>query len=200
MAKQSLNLPYILVSGASIIAIVAIFATIRPQFSRWQATREEIGKVEATIATKQQFLLGIDRKKAELQGEALHEKQLAVVLPIEESLEDVTRILHKAGEASGAQVTRINNNGEGERARVRALRARGEATDIPINVEPISIEVQAAGNYQQLRVFIEYLERSPRTMDIISLKVNRNPTNVELLNLDMRVRLYEHEKGVADNG
>src|SRR3989344_9180418 len=121
MAKQSLNLPYLLLSGSIIIAIIGSFVMLRRMLNRWQAAQAQGAALQAAIVEKQQFLLGIDRKKAELQGEALHEKQLSVVLPSDESLEDVARILHKAGEASGVVVTRLNNSGEGERARVRAL-------------------------------------------------------------------------------
>ncbi len=196
MAKQSLNLPYILLCGAILIAIIASFAAVRPAMARLQAAQQLVQQVQVVLVAKQEFLLGIDRKRAELQGEQLHEKQLGVVLPVDESMDDVARLLHKAGEATGVAVTRLNNSGEGERIRMEALRARGEASDVPPNVAPIGVEIQAAGNYQQLRQFVERLEHSPRIIDIITLKISRNATAVELLNLDMRVRLYEHEKGV----
>lgn len=195
MAKQSLNLPYILLSGMILVAIIAGFVIIRPLITRWQVAQENVARTEAAIAEKQAFLLNVDRKKVALQTEQAHERQLSVVLPVDESLDDVARILHKAGEASGLIVTRINDSGEGERARIRALRARGEGGDIPANVEPIGVEVQVAGNYQQVRQFIERIEKSPRIMDITTLKMNRNATNIELLNVDLQLRIYEHEKG-----
>lgn len=197
MAKASLNLPYLLLSGSILIGIIVSFVIVRPQYLAWRATSATIVTTQEKITERRTFLLTIDRKKVQLQGEGVHEKQLAVVLPADESLDDVARILHTTGEAAGLIITRINNNGEGERARIRSLRARGEVGDIPVNVEPIGIEVQLSGNYQQVRQFIERLERAPRLMDITSLKITRNATNLELLNVDLRLRIYEHEKGAS---
>lgn len=197
MAKASLNLPYLLLSGTILVGIIASFVIIRPQYTAWQATRATVSATQEKIGERQIFLSNIDRKKVLLQGEAVHEKQLAVVLPNDESLDDVARVLHTASEATGVIIGRINNSGEGERARIRALRARGEVGDIPANIEPIGVEIQVAGTYQQLRQFIERLERAPRLMDITSLKINRNATNLELLNVDLELRLYQYEKGAA---
>lgn len=195
MAKQSLNLPYLLLSGVSLVVIIASFVMVRPLLARWQAAQAQVQQVQTIVRDKQEFLLSIDRKKAELAGQQAQEKQLAVVLPVEASLDDVARILHKAAEASGVVITRLNNSGAGEAARLKALRARGEASDIPSNVAPIGLEVQVAGTYQQVRQFIERVEHSPRLIDLVSLKINRNTSNIELLNVDLRVRLYEHETG-----
>ena len=200
MAKQSLNLPYILLTGIILAGIVSVFMVLRPQYAAWQVTRDQLTQVQDKIVERETFLLNIDRKKAELQGEQIHEKQLAVILPTDEALDDVARLLHKMSEATGVIISRINNGGDGERARIRALRARGEIGDIPANVEPVSVELQIAGNYQQLRQFIDRIEKSPRIMDIVSLQITRNNENAELLNVILQLRMYEHEQEIITNG
>ncbi|MEX1997900.1 MAG: hypothetical protein WEA04_04490 [Candidatus Andersenbacteria bacterium] len=192
MAKQSLNLPYLLLTGIILVAIIAIFAIFQPMLKSLREQQAAVAGVEAAIVEKQQFLLTIDQKKEVLTRQQQHEQQLAVVLPTDDALDDATRIFHRTAETTGVTIIGLANNSEGEKSKVQALRARGELVNVPATIEPLAVNIEARGSYQQLRLFLEQLERSARLMDVVSLRLQRDPTTLDQLGARMDINFYKH--------
>lgn len=199
MARESLNTPYLLLSGVIIIAILVGFTVFRPLFAAARSTQGEVASAGRTLVERQQFLASIEHKKSDLTQQQAEEKQLAVVLPAEDAMDDVARIFHRAANTAGTVLINITNQSDTEKNRSRALAARNQATDLPTQVIPMSIKVQFRGAYTQVRVFLEQLEKSPRLMDVTKVQLRRDGALPDQINADIEVRFYRHEE-VDSNG
>ena len=174
MASSGLGTSYVVLSGIVLIAVAVAFAVIRPLIGNIQTLQADIAQEEEQTKRREEFLRTLDSKISALASEAAHEQQLNVVLPEDEATEDVVRVIHQAGVASGGVVRHLNNVSAGVQSSLNAQRARGEAAALPDNISPLGFEVEFAGSYQQLRVFLNELQRAPRLLDIMSLEVQRS--------------------------
>lgn len=192
MARGSLNTPYLLLTGAIVIGIVAVFALYQPMLSDITQAQGNIESKQATLAEKEAFVRNLDQKIAELQVQSQHEQQLNVILPTEDSIEDMIRIVHEAGIASGGTVQKVDNASSGLQTNTNSKRARGEQVDIPAGVTPLGFAIEFTGTYQQLRIFLEQLETAPRLNDVTRMSINRDAQQLDRVNAQINLQFYKH--------
>lgn len=191
MENTSLNLPYIILSGVIILAAFAVLAVFRPAINTILTTQHGIQERKIVLQEKQQFLRTLDQKIAVLQAQAQHEQRLNVVLPVDDAVEDMLRVVHLAAQTSGGVIQSVNNLTGNIQNETNARRARGETVDIPTGVAPLAVQIEFTGTYQELRHFVEQLERSPRLIDITSLEVTRNPRQLDQVGAKIILRFYK---------
>lgn len=170
-SDASLNVPYLVIAGVSLGAALIVFLIIIPQFNRVSTTQNEITSQTARLQERQDFLRTIDRKLTQLSQQKIHDDRLEIMLPESERIEDAIRVLHRASEASGITINNITNTSDNARALSNAAQARGQESNIPQNITPLSFTLDFAGSYQQFRAFLTELERSPRLMDISKIQM-----------------------------
>lgn len=190
MASQSLNMPYLLVSGAFIIAIAFGFAVARPAFQVIQDTQKSIDSSRADLEKRQEFLRTLDSKIAELEINRDNEAQLSTILPQKERMEDALRILHRAAEGAGLQIEQVTNDTEATQAAARGAQARGEGGAPPKGVVPLSVSVSFLAPYQSFRNFVSTIEKTPRLMDITSISLQRDQKDPNLLLGKVSINFY----------
>lgn len=200
MAKQSLNLPYLLLAGTVVIGIMVASFIFRPQWQDWQAQQEQLRTVEERLANRRDFLLAVDRKKTQLAQQAEAERQLAVVLPADPALDDMTRIVNRAGQASGIVIDSIANVSTSEQSSFLAAQERAQDTSLSVGVVPLAFTLKVRGTYQQMRAFHEQLEKSPRLVDVVSLNYERNSTQPDQVVVTMRLRFYTFQTITENDG
>jgi Tfp pilus assembly protein PilO len=194
MAKLSLNVPYLLLTGVILLAIVIVFAWYRPLWLEAQAQRAELSITQQQLVERQAFLLAVDRKKTELAQQADYERQLDVVLPADAAVDDITRLLHRTSQAAGVTIVHITNDSANEQSNlVTARESNQELVGIPTNVVPLAFKVQVLGSYQQLRTWHEQLEKSPRLIDVTALHYKISGPDQVLA--DMTLRLFHFAGG-----
>ena len=189
-SDTSLNLPYIIVTGAIIIAVIIIFIIIRPQLTAVSDTQDAIAEQTAVLQSREEFLRTIDRKVSELNSQQIHEERLSVMLPAEEQVADALRVIHRAAESSGASISSLVNASGAIQSQANANRARGGASSIPATVVPLGFTMEFGGTYQQFRAFITEIERSPRLMDIDTIQLSSSGAETEILNGQINVVFY----------
>lgn len=189
----SLNLPYLLITGVAIAAAIVVILILRPLLSNISTTQDKIAAQTVLFKERQEFLRAIDRKLSALGQQKVHEDRLAVMLPAVERMEDSLRVVHRAAETAGLTITTINNTSSTAQTKLNASRARGQQTGFPENITPLAFAITSTGSYQQYRVFITELERSPRLMDVGSLRLRRNETNPDQITGQMTVIFYMQE-------
>jgi len=191
MASSS-NTSYLILVGVIAISLVVVFAVLQPMLDEIQEDRAAVEAKEQTLSERETFLRTLDQKIAALTREAQHEQQLNVVLPVAEEGEDVVRLIHQAEIASGGTVRRVNNISAGIQNSLNNSRSRGESAALPEEVVPLGMELDFAGSYQQLRVFLSELQRAPRLLDITTLEIRRNVQVTDSLTATMTLQFYRY--------
>lgn len=197
MPSSSLNTPYITIAGVIIIAIVAMFSIISPMLSEAQQTRTRIVGYEAALKEKQDFLKNLGRKREELQIQRVHEERLNVMFPTDDALDDALRVINLAAAGSGATIQKISDYSANIQAGLNAQRSRGESTTIPESVTPLGVQVDVGSTYQQLRVMLENLEKSPRLSDVISISTKRANDTSDQLTTTLVIQFYRRDVAVS---
>lgn len=190
MTSQSLNLPYLLLAGAILVAIVFGFTIFQPQVQELQAKQGEIEQLQLSLMERQNFLRTLDSKLAELELNREHEAKLQIVLPNEERMEDALRVVHVAATTSGVTVLQVTNATAAVQSETRAKQSRGEAVSAPAGAEILGLKIDFRGPYQGLRAFLQALERSPRLMDVYILDLHADEQAPDLLQGSFTLRLY----------
>lgn len=193
MASSSLTTAYLVLAGAVIAAVAMVVITIQPLVRDIGVVRGDISLARARLVEREDFLRTLDAKVAALARESQHERQLNVVLPVADEHQDVVRIIHQAGIASGGVVRQLNNISPGVQSNLNARRARGEEFALPGNVAPLGFSIDFAGSYQQLRVFLDQLVRAPRLLDIVSLEIRRSDQALDTVSAVMTVHFYRYQ-------
>lgn len=188
--NSSINAPYVVLSGVSLVAIVVVFTVLRPLLAEIGDRRDKIVEQTVLLQDREEFLRTVDRKIASLQVQQEEEARLAVMLPEKERIEDALRIFHQTAQVSGLTIDTVINNSSSVQSQVNSRRARGESVAIPTNVIPLGVGLTINGTYQQLRAFITELEKTPRLMDIISITINRNETAPDQISGEMLLQFY----------
>lgn len=191
-SRTGLGTAYLVLAGAVVVMLVSIFALLQPLVGSTQSLREENTRQAQHLAEREEFLRTLDSKIAALAAQAMHEQQLNVVLPAAEENKDVLRIIHQAQIASGGTVIGISNSSAGAQSALNARRARGEASVLPANIAPLAFEIEFTGSYQQLRVFLRELQRSPRLLDIMSLQIQRNAEVLDSITAKFTAQFYRY--------
>lgn len=190
MNSPSLNTPYLVLSGVVIIAIVSVFFVYQPLLDDIGALRDTIERNSVTVQEREDFLRTIDRKLAELQGQQEHEQRLNVMLPVEDRMEDMLRIVHQSAQTSGVVINAITDQSVTLQSSINAQRARGENIQLPSGVRPLSLDVSFSGTYQQFRALLAELERSPRLIDITNITIRRNDQAPDSVSGSMQMTFY----------
>lgn len=193
MSRESLNLPYITLAGVIVIAILFVFLVIQPTITKIGDQRTQVERLNAQIIEKEEFLMTIDRKKTELLAQQANENVLGVVLPADDALDDISRLLNRYALASGVTINSVDHDVKQAAAQTASARARNLASDVPTDVYPIITAVDVTGSYQQFRSFIESLQKSSRLGDIRSAIINRHGQQPDVINAKVEVRFYKYQ-------
>lgn len=192
MASNSLSTSYLLLTGVILISLVVIFTVIQPLASEIASLRQANAATAVKAAQREAFLRTLDQKISALTRQAQHEQQLNVVLPVSDETEDVVRIIHQAERTSGGIALRLNNISTGLQSSRNARQARGEEGSLPDKTDPLGFEIDFAGSYQQLRVFLGEIQRAPRLMDVVSLEIRRNTQVPDSVTATLIVQFYRY--------
>lgn len=197
MASYSLNTPYITVAGVVVIAIVVVFTILSPLMADIQASRATIASLEVAAKTKEDFVNNIDRKREQLQIQKVHEERLNVMLPTDNAYDDAIRTIHIAATAAGATVQKISDQSASAQSIVNSQRSRGEAVSIPETVLPLAAAVEVVSTYQQLRAFLENIEKAPRLTDVYSISTQRQNNQPDQLSTKIIIQFYRRAEAPA---
>lgn len=197
MNRQFTNALYLLLAGEIIVAAAIVFIVFLPMTQEIQDQRRTRGTIEGMYNERRQFLETIDRKRGELERKQADEKLLAVALPTHDAMEDVTRLIYRAAQTSGATVGDLQNTSINEQRDVTAQRAQGEGPSLPEDVVPFGLEIEASGTYQQMRVFMDQLEKAARIIDVQALEMKRNSESSEVLSASLSLRFYGHRTKIS---
>lgn len=193
MASNSLTAPYLVLSGVIVAGIFLGVVMVQPLVNDIQNLRQETVDLRTRLEERQEFLRVLDTKVAALARENQHERQLNVILPTSDENQDVMRLLHQAQTASGGAIRLVSNISAGVQNNLNARRARGEAIALPPGVTPLGFSVEFTGSYQQLRVFLDNLVRSPRLMDIVRLEIRRAEQAIDVVNAMLTIHFYRYQ-------
>tara|TARA_Y100000310_G_C20233781_1_gene601485 strand:- start:1 stop:600 length:600 start_codon:yes stop_codon:yes gene_type:complete len=193
MARTSQNLPYVFLSGVVIIVIVTFFVSLVPQYQSLAVIQADTEATVATRADRKAFLDTIDRKTNQLRTQAEHERELGLVLPSNQDVDDVLRIIDRRASEAGVVVARISNTSDSVQSAARASEVRGEESGIPAQVVPLGLRLSATGSYQQLRQLIDSLSSSVRLIDITKIELAAgSATGGEVLGAEIQLKFYSY--------
>lgn len=190
MATGSLNVPYLLLAGAVVIAAVFAFTVLQPALASVQEVQNEIAAVVAQRSEREEFLRTLDSKLAELEVNREHELRLQTILPAEDQMEDSLRILDRTAAANGLTLVSVSNSSDSVQSRQRTLQARGQAAPLPASVNPLGVNVILDGPYQGFRAFLTALERTPRLMDVDIISLRRNEVEPSRVGITLSIKFY----------
>jgi Tfp pilus assembly protein PilO len=194
MARQSLNVAYLILTGLVLVIIVLIPTVYRPLWAQLADVREDTGRTRQQTIDRQTFLKTIDTKIAELRGLATPEQELAIMLPADESFADALRIIHQAGGATGMTIESVTNDSDSVQAETRALASRDQVSSLPAHVLPLRVQVKATGSYQQIRQWLDLLEKSPRLMDVHGFSLQRNEQQPDQITGTFTIDFYQYQE------
>ncbi len=190
MAQQSLSLPYLVLSGTIVLALVVSLALFRPQIAHWQAAREELTRLQTQAAERQAFLTTIDQKTAELQTHAAAAQELGVLVPSEEAFADVVRILDRHAGTAAVQIKKVDNTTATTQTAQRVAEALGTAEGATSTLTVHSATISVEGSYQQLRQFIGLLENTARFTDVPAIALSPSTSQPDLLSGSITINFY----------
>lgn len=193
MTRSSLSLPYVVLSGVIIVGVVLVFSVFRPELKRISATRASVRATEATTTERRERLQTIDRKISELNTQANREKELSVLLPTDDSFQDMVRIVDRAAAATGVTVQNIKNTSSSVQAQARSARARGKGGPTLTDIVPLGAAVEAQGSYGQVRAFLEQLETSVRLIDARQVRLVRNEDVSDQVTAELALQFYSYQ-------
>ncbi len=173
MPQESLNLPYLVLIGVVSLTIIVSFLVYKDQVQQWQTKKAEIVKVSTQLQERQNFLQSIDQKSAQLRANAGAEQELSVLLPTDESFDDVLRIIDRQGAAAAVFVQKVENTTPSTQSAIRISQALGDTNDIPDTLTVHGVTMNVQGSYQQIRQFMSLMENAVRFMDISGLNLTQ---------------------------
>lgn len=190
MAATSLNTPYIVITGTIVAAVVVMFTIFQPLLSDIQDINNRISTTQSVVTEKENFLRGLDRKREELQVQRVHEDRLNVMLPNDSGYDEVVRVISLSASNAGLTVQKMENKSSALQSAINGQRARGETVSIPPGVTPIAAEVDVVGTYQQLRAFLNNLEKSPRLTDVTKISSKSNEVQPDQVMSKLIIQSY----------
>ncbi|MEX0650377.1 MAG: hypothetical protein WD200_05235 [Candidatus Andersenbacteria bacterium] len=189
----SLNSAYLILTGVIVVTIIIIFVLIRPLMADIDVVKNSLQAKQIELTERQQFLQTIDNKLAALQVQQEHEARLQVMLPDEQRVEDVLRILHEASASSGLVINAARNTSSARQSRLNSERARGGRTTIPADVQVLGFSINITTSYQQLRTFVTELERSLRLIDVHNISLKQSDIAPDVLAGQLELVFYMQE-------
>jgi Tfp pilus assembly protein PilO len=193
MNRTALSLTYLMLTAEIVAFTVITFLIFLPLVSNTRTAQGERAVLESRLTERQHFLQSLDRKRLALEQKSSDEELLAVALPTDDAFESVLRLLHRGADASGTIINDVRNTSNLEQRLTTTQRAQGEAVNLPSSALALGAEISASGTYQQLRVFLEQIERSPRLMDITELALRRPENQSDILEMLIKIRFYQHQ-------
>lgn len=190
MSYESVNLPYIALTGVVCLAIIASFVLYQPQFKSLQAARAEIASLTLRRGERQQFLVSIDQQSAQLRTKSVDEQELSVLLPSSESFGDVLRIIDHQAASAAVFVKGVDNSTASTQIAQRVAQALGNGVDTPKTLAVHSVSVTFQGSYQQVRQFIQLMENAVRFMDITGITLTKAADQADLLDGTLTAHFY----------
>ncbi|MDZ4344933.1 MAG: type 4a pilus biogenesis protein PilO, partial [Candidatus Binatia bacterium] len=157
--------------------------------------RQQISDIQTQAAQKQEFLQTVDAKKSFLADQQIHEKELNVVLPTDDQMEDALRIIDRAAATAQVSVESVSDTSTSVQNSLRSRRVRAEDTDIPADVLPFGFNVKTAGTYQQIRTLLDELYKSARIFDVATLTLSRDKNQLDSLSTELAIRFYSYQPG-----
>jgi Tfp pilus assembly protein PilO len=192
-SPTSLNTPYVVLTGVVLISVVFLFVVLRPMMDEVNSLRQTIAEDQEALKHKQTFLNSLDSKIRQLATLADVEKQMLTVLPENERMQDVIRILHEYANQSGITINIVTNNSTSSEAEANAAQARGDALNLPNALRTLQFEVNIIGSYEQVRTFTKLIENSPRIVDIRNVKMTQVSNQPGQANATLVMNLYSQQ-------
>lgn len=188
----SLNTPYLFLTGTVLIAVAALFLQLQPTMDEANSIQQTIASDAQILAETQQFLNSLDAKTQQLQALIGVESQMATILPESQRPQDAIRVLHEYAAQSSVILRDISNNSATNDAQANAARARGENKSLPETVNILSFKINLTGAYEQVRLFLTLLGKSPRIVDVTGITFNqaKEPENISA---DIDIQLYSQQ-------
>ncbi len=190
----SLNTPYLLLTGVVIISVAVLFTVLQPMMDEINVIQSTIATDTESLRTKQEFLASLDVKVKQLQLQLDVERQLATVLPETDRVQDIIRILNEYANQSGLTTISVTNNSSRQEAQNNATRARGEGVVVPESVRISAFGLTIAGSYEQVRLFLGLLEKSPRILDVTSVSLKEAAGQPGRVDASITMQLYSQQK------
>lgn len=190
MPQESLNLPYFVLLGAVVITIIVGFTIFKPQIEHMQATKQKNIELAARLTDRQQFLQAIDQKSIQLRANAAAEQELGIILPSDESFDDVLRIVDRQGVAAAVLVKRVDNTTSKVQSSARVAKALGNESDLPDSLTVHGVNISIQGSYQQIRQFVSLMENAVRFMDISTLTLSAPKEGGEIVDAVLTANFY----------
>jgi len=189
----SLNTPYLFLAGVVLIAVVFLFVVMRPMIESANVLKQDIAIDSETLKNKQDFLSSLNGKIEQLAVLPEVEKQMAVVLPDTDRTQDTLRIIHEYATQAGLTVNSVSNNSSANDAKTNAIRARGDALNLPTEVRTLAFTVAVTGSYEQVKVFLSLLGKSPRVIDVQELSFSQVEAQPGQVTSQMKMQLYSQQ-------
>jgi Tfp pilus assembly protein PilO len=190
----SLNTPYLFLTGVILIAVVFLFVVMQPMMDNANTIRHTIAADQETLKDKEKFLSSLDAKMQQLQALADVERQMAAVLPESERNQDVLRVVYEYATQAGITIVSVANNSPTSDAQANAARARGEVGQVPDGVKTLAFDLGISGSYEQLRLFLTLLGRSPRVIDVAGLSLKGVTAQPGQVTATLMLQLYSQQK------
>lgn len=191
MPRSTLNAAYLLLAGAVIFVFAAAILLFQPLIADISTTRADAAAARARLEERNTFYKNLDQKRITLQAQESNERMLGVALPTDESFADVVRILHRAATAAGGTIADISNATTEAQRNASIKLSAGEKSPVPAGLVPLTVAVKFKGTYQQCRVLLEQLARSPRFMAVESMQAQRDEAALDQLTIELSLRLYQ---------
>lgn len=192
MTRQNLSLPYFLLTGAVVIAILASITLFRSQINYVQETRTAISQHESQLAEKQAFVASIDRKISELATHQSTEQELSMILPEDGAYQDMLRIIERLATESQVTVTGITNKTNQSLAQARAVKVKGQGVSLPDHVMPLGADLSISGDYQRIRQFLGSLENQVRLVSVPKLDISASESAEVPITANLSVNFYRY--------
>lgn len=189
----SLNTPYLFLTGVVLTAVVFLFVVMRPMIETANALKLEIATDTQALKNKEDFHRSLNVKIEQLAALPEVERQMATMLPDSERMQDTLRVIHEYATQSGLIVTAVTNNSSASDARTNALRARGDALNVPIEVKTLEVTIGVNGAYEQVKQFLSLLGKSPRLMDVQDVSLSGVVSQPGQVTAQLKMQLYSQQ-------
>ncbi len=189
----SLNTPYLFLTGVIIIAVVFLFVILQPMMDDANSIRHTIAADKEVLKDKENFLSSLDAKMQQLQALSDVEGQMAAVLPETDRNQDIIRVLHEYATQSGLTVVSVSNDSSVSEAQANAARARGAISNIPSGIRTLSFGVGVTGSYEQVRLFLTLIGKSPRIIDVTGVAFKQVPLQPGQVTASIMMQLYSQQ-------
>ncbi|MEK7500199.1 MAG: hypothetical protein AAB649_06390 [Patescibacteria group bacterium] len=188
--SASLNTPYIFLTGVVLIAVVFLFVVMRPMIEQANVLKQQIAQNTQTLKNKEEFYNSLSVKLEQLSALPEVEKQMATVLPDTDRTQDTLRVLNEYATQAGLLITGVTNSSPANTAKANAARTRGDDLTVPAEVRTLAFSVSATGAYEQVKLFLSLLAKSPRIIDVKEIAFEHDAKDPGQVSAQLNMQLY----------